>query len=466
MSAHPLRRTDRRILSETTAPAERYRIGSLLGEGESGAVHRAIDALTGETVALKHLAPHLRADAGIAARFAAVSSAAARIDSAHVVHVRGIDRDADGAPFLVLELVEGTDLARVIQTSAPLSATRAIHLATQILEALRAAHTVGVIHRRLGPSDCLVVEEGHDPDFVKVINFGAGELLSERDALVDSAAARAALAYVAPEQVRNVRAADTRSDVYSVGAILYEMLTRKRPFEADDRNALVLKICTEPPMPLRDLRPELSSELCAAVEHALVKSPSGRAASAVEFAEALLATPEARSAVISVRKPAGSVIDPMAATVSRAVVPIETETWAPPAPSAFIPPNPPDRDHLTPNPDPWAVLVVGVVLLVVAWAIFAALHTSPPPLPVPPDSILDEPITQPRESVAPRPIVLPDEPPVEVPKPAPKPSVVAKPAPKPPTTTIVLPPIVLPPIFTAPPKPSTSSTKPKIGGSP
>jgi serine/threonine protein kinase len=473
MSVYSQRPTDRRVLSPPPPAVDRYRVGSLLGQGESGTVHRAIDTLTGETVALKRLAPGLRADAGIAARFAALSAGAARIDSPHVVHVRGIERDPEGAPFLVLELVEGTDLAHVIQSDAPLPATRAIHIAVQILDALRAAHAVGVVHRRLGPSDCLVVEEGGDRDFVKVINFGAGELSSERDALSDSSAARAALAYVAPEQVKNVHAADTRSDVYAVGAMLYEMLTRRKPFEAGDRNALVLQICTEPPMPLHDLRADLSPELCGAVEHALVKSPAGRAASAVDLAEALLATPEARSHAVSVRKMVGSIVDPMAATISGAALPIvsETETWAPPprgvaTPAPIIPPNAPERHHLVPHPDPWAALVAGVVLLMVGWAIYAATRPVVTPRPLPTTTIVDEPVAAPpAKPVEPRPIVLPVEPTIAKPTPtvikpaSPKPTPTAKP----PTTTIVLPPFLSPTAFPTI-MPTASSTKPKIGG--
>src|SRR5439155_12771404 len=108
MSAHSLRATERRVASggarEEFRVTARYRVGSLLGEGDSGAVYRAIDTLTGETVALKRLAPKMRADAEIASRFAALNAAAARIDSPHVVHVRGIERELDGAPLLVLDL--------------------------------------------------------------------------------------------------------------------------------------------------------------------------------------------------------------------------------------------------------------------------------------------------------------------------------------------------------------------------
>jgi serine/threonine protein kinase len=388
-------------------------------------------------------APELRADAGIAARF------------------------SDG----------GSDLARVIQASAPLPATRAIHLAMQVLDALREAHARGIVHRRLAPSDCLVVEQGGDLELVKVTNFGAGEPVSEVDPVVDSAAVRAALAYVAPEQLRDARAADARSDVYSVGTILYEMLTRHRPFEADDRNALVVKICAEPPVPLADLRPDLSPQLCAAVEHALVKNPAGRAGSAVELADALLAAPESRSSAPAVRSVVPSVVDPMAATISRAALPIvdaitPTETWTParsPSPPPVIPPNP-VPPHLVPHPDRWAIVIVVVVLVLVGWVIHAALRSSPPPPSLPSDAI-DEPVQLPVEPVDPKPIVVPSDAtesksvvakPMVPSKPPPKPS--TKPstsAPPPATTTIVVPPFVLPPIF-APP--ATSSTKPKIGG--
>ena len=449
MVAHPLRATERRVLSENPPGAARYRVGSLLGQGDSGAVYRAIDTLTGETVALKRLAPKMRADAEIASRFAALTAAAARIDSRHVVHVRGIEREQDGAPLLVLELVEGTDLARLIQTSAPLPATRVIHFATQILEALRAAHAAGILHCRLRPSDCLVTEEGSDPDVIKLINFGGGQVSSELDAVTDSPAVQLALAYVAPEQIKNPRAATPQSDLYSLGAILYEMLTRRRPFEADERNALILKICTEPPTPLHDLRPDLSAELCAAIEHALVKSPTGRARTAIELSDALLAVPEARSSAVSIATRAEHGVDPMAATIMReAFFPVAAPA-APFAPrnAAFIPPNAPSsepRHHLVPHPDPWATVVSVAVLLFVAWAIYATLHPSHEPTPLPTTAMtFDEPITPPRPLAEPKPVATP----VET---APIPTHVA---PKP---------IVVPKILT--PAPVKVKQKPKIGG--
>jgi len=267
--------------------AGRYRIDAVLGEGGMGAVFRATEIATSQSLALKFMAPEMRKRPGMASRFANEATAAAKIASEHVVVIRGVEATEDGTPFIVMELLEGTDLDRIVETEAPLEIPRAVHFGLQILRALQVAHGAGVVHRDLKPSNCLVVVREGDPDYLKLIDFGITKILGEDSGLTKTSTTLGTPAYMAPEQAKSAKFADARSDLYAVGVILYELLTKKRPFEGDSHNELIIKICTEPPIPLRTARPDLEKKLASAVEHALVKIPNGRYPNAMAFAEAL-----------------------------------------------------------------------------------------------------------------------------------------------------------------------------------
>ena len=269
--------------------AGRYRIEALLGEGGMGAVFRALEVAGAQrVVALKFASPEMRTRPGMASRFANEAVAASKIASEHVVKILGVEATSDGTPFIVMELLEGRDLDDVIEKEAPLPPDRAVHYALQILRALQVAHGVGVVHRDLKPSNCFIVNQDGAPDHVKLIDFGITKILGDdSQQLTKTSTTLGTPSYMSPEQAKSAKAADARSDLYSVGVILYELLTRKRPFDAGSHNELVVKICTEPPLPLRSHRNDLPSKLVAAVEHALVKSPTGRFQTAEAFAREL-----------------------------------------------------------------------------------------------------------------------------------------------------------------------------------
>ncbi|MGZ3475194.1 MAG: serine/threonine protein kinase [Polyangiales bacterium] len=276
--------------------AGRYRIDAVLGEGGMGAVFAATDA-NGHRFALKFPSPEMRTRPGMMGRFANEAVATSRIASEHVVKVFGVEATEQGVPFMVMELLEGTDLDQILEKQAPVDIPRAVHFALGILRALQVAHAHGVVHRDLKPSNVFITPRGNDLEHVTLIDFGITTLLdADGGNKTATSVTMGTPAYMSPEQAKSAKAAEPRSDLYSVGVILYELLTKKRPYEGDSNNDIVVKICTEPPLPIREARPDLPQGIAKVVEHALVKSPAGRYENAVAFVDALEPWADARSA--------------------------------------------------------------------------------------------------------------------------------------------------------------------------
>ncbi len=295
--------------------AGRYRIDALLGEGGMGAVFRATDA-QGNAFALKFPAPEIRSRPGMMSRFANEAVAASRIASEHAVKIFGVEATEAGVPFIVMELLEGGDLDQIIENQAPIDIPRAVHFALQILRALQVAHAAGVVHRDMKPANCFVINHAGEADFLKLIDFGITKLLGDDTNQTRTSVTMGTPAYMSPEQAKSAKAAEPRSDLYSVGVILYELLTKKRPYDGDSHNELVVKICTEPPLPIRQARPDLSNDIAKVVERALVKIPAGRFENAQEFARALAPFADARSTAVLQRIEAGVQPNALAAALA------------------------------------------------------------------------------------------------------------------------------------------------------
>ncbi len=286
----------------------KYRIERLLGEGGMGAVAKATHLLRRAPVALKFMSPAVLQMTGAVERFVNEGVAASQIDSDHVVKIFDVGRMASGAPYLVMEYLEGCDLAQLLEREGPvLPGPRAVNFTLQILRALQTAHAAGIVHRDMKPSNCFVITKDGDPDFIKLVDFGISKVKSADEApaahLTRTNSALGTPLYMSPEQARSPRDVDHRTDLYSVGAILYEMLTARTPYTADsgEYTEILFKIFTTDPEPIRSFRPDLPEGLAAAVHRALTRDLDQRFASAVDMAEALAPYSDERGGAIVAR---------------------------------------------------------------------------------------------------------------------------------------------------------------------
>jgi len=266
----------------------RFRLTEKLGEGGMGVVYKAVDPRLKRNVALKLLPPELAADPARRARLLTEARALSALSHPNVVVVHEID-SAEGADFIAMELVEGRPLSRLIPASG-VPVKQALDYATQIAAALGAAHAAGVVHRDLKPGNVMVTPQGR----VKVLDFGLAKRLpgleAQSEAPTETGAPHTAegrlvgtAAYMSPEQVEG-RAVDARSDLFSLGVVLYEMLTGRRPFGGESVPALLSAILRDTPLPATSLRPDLPRGLDRILERALAKDPGRRYPSADELA--------------------------------------------------------------------------------------------------------------------------------------------------------------------------------------
>jgi tRNA A-37 threonylcarbamoyl transferase component Bud32 len=268
----------------------KYLLLERVGSGAMCNVYRARNVVTDKQVALKVLKPELTADPDIARRFEQEARAASRIHHPHAINVmdfgvaEDLPRPGDNTAFIVMELLEGETLSQLLRRTGPLGVSRAAQILRQVAGALEAAHSVGVVHRDIKP-DNIIITRLDGSDFARVVDFGVSKILEDVNRRGLSTAAHFFVGtprYMSPEQCEE-RPADTRSDIYSLGVVLYEMLSGAPPFEGDSGTRLLIRHASEPPPPLRERRPDASPEVEAVVMSALEKDPSRRPQGAMGF---------------------------------------------------------------------------------------------------------------------------------------------------------------------------------------
>ncbi len=284
--------------------AGKYRVERLLGTGGMGVVVAARHQQLGERVALKMLQPHLSGHPEAVARFVREARAAARIKNEHVARVSDVGQLADGSPYMVMEYLEGIDLATWLQQRGPMPAGQAVDAVMQACQAIAEAHALGIVHRDLKPANLFAVRRPDGRLAIKVLDFGISKItaLTALDAPVRELTGTRAVVgspfYMSPEQVQSARRVDARTDVWSLGVILFELLTGSRPFQATGFTQVALKVMAEPAPRVRSLRADVPAALDHVVARCLEKDRSRRFQTVRELAAALARhrTPRARPA--------------------------------------------------------------------------------------------------------------------------------------------------------------------------
>jgi serine/threonine-protein kinase len=269
-------------MAEVTAETlvdERYRLGDRIGSGGMADVYLAEDTQLGRDVAIKLLHRRFARDEAFVERFRREASAAAGLQHPHVVNV--FDRgEHDGTYYIAMEHLGGRTLKQVITDDAPLPQERTIDLGVQILEAAGFAHERGVVHRDFKPHNVIVDRN----DDVKVTDFGIARAGASE--ITETGSILGTAQYLSPEQAQG-GGTEAASDIYSIGVILYELLTGRLPFEGESAVAIAVKHLTEEPPRVAEFRPDVHPALEAAVMKALVKDPKHRYRDAAEFSAAL-----------------------------------------------------------------------------------------------------------------------------------------------------------------------------------
>lgn len=271
--------------------AGKYRVERVLGMGGMGVVVAAWHLQLDERVALKFLLPGFAESGEVVARFAREARSAAKIKSEHVARVTDVGVLDNGAPYLVMEFLNGVDLSALVKQRGALAIEDAVEYVLQASEALGEAHSLGIVHRDLKPGNLFLARRHDGSPCVKVLDFGISKVTGAIGASDPPMTATHAMLgsplYMSPEQMLSARSVDHRSDIWALGVILYELLTGVPPFSGETIAQLALRVTQEKPRSMRDLRPDLPVELEEIVLRCLEKDAGKRIQNVGELAVAL-----------------------------------------------------------------------------------------------------------------------------------------------------------------------------------
>ncbi len=261
-----------------------YKIIEKLGEGGMGVVYKAEDTKLERTVAIKFLPKQITANADVRKRFEIEAKAAAALNHPNIATIYAIE-EADDEMFIVMEYIEGCDLREIVKAypEAPGAISDALSYAAQIAEGLHAAHEKGVVHRDIKSANVMLTKKGQ----IKITDFGLAKL-SCHSGVTREGTTMGTVAYMSPEQA-TAKPVDHRTDIWSFGVVLYELLSGQLPFQGEYEQAVIYLILHEKPKPLGDLRPDIPLGLSNLVRKALAKDPESRFSSATELLQQLKA---------------------------------------------------------------------------------------------------------------------------------------------------------------------------------
>jgi serine/threonine-protein kinase len=273
--------------------AGKYRVDRVLGVGGMGVVVAAHHIDLDEKVAIKFLLPQSLANKEAVARFAREARAAVKIKSEHVARVSDVGKLENGSPYMVMEYLEGGDLADWLSQRGALPVEQAVDFLLQACEAIAEAHSLGIVHRDLKPANLFIIRRADGQLSVKVLDFGISKMTGIGAASADGSMTKTSSLmgsplYMSPEQMQTPKDVDSRSDIWAIGVILHELLTGNSPFIAETMPELVLKIVSSPPPPLRAGRPDAPDGLEAVLRRCLEKDRGKRYETVGELALALM----------------------------------------------------------------------------------------------------------------------------------------------------------------------------------
>lgn len=286
-----------------TVIADRYLVSELLGEGGMGKVYLARHVRLPQQAAIKVLHHDMVKDAGAVARFNREAANAARIEHDRVARVFDFGETAEGLVYLAMEFVPGVTLRDLLNDEGRLPAVRAANLVYQVAEGLDAAHRLSIVHRDLKPDNILVVTDDAGLDRCKVVDFGIAKVTNSSETQLTQAGMLVGTPeFMSPEQVLGEQL-DGRSDVYALALVAYEMFSGELPFEGNTPERKLTARLIQDPRSLSETAPDIDwpVDLQTAFDNALVREPEGRTASALEFAEALVAAVEGWTGMSALR---------------------------------------------------------------------------------------------------------------------------------------------------------------------
>jgi serine/threonine-protein kinase len=348
--------------------AGKYRVERVLGQGGMGVVVAAMHQQLEQRVALKFLLPEVE-DQDTRARFLREAKAAVRLKSEHVARVLDVGTLDVGSPYIVMEFLEGRDLAALLEEQGKLPLDAAVEYTLQACEAIAEAHAAGIVHRDLKPANLFLTRRNDSSPCVKVLDFGISKMATPESphGVTQNAAMLGTPQYMSPEQLRSSRDVDMRSDIWAMGMILYELLTGAVAFHAETLPELCAAILTREPTPLLDLAPHLPPAIDAIVRRALEKDPARRYPTLAAFALDL--APFWSGGHVAARK--------IAQILENVPLPPTTPGLA--LPSAGRPSSDADATLSVPPPTPPAASSTSPSAETPSWIVAPATHKAPLP---------------------------------------------------------------------------------------
>jgi serine/threonine-protein kinase len=386
-----------------TVLAGKYRVDRVLGEGGMGVVVAATDLQLERRVAIKFLLPDYAQHHEASQRFLREARAAVKIQSEHVARVIDVGTMDGGAPYMVMEFLEGRDLAALIDELTVLPVDEAVAHVLEACDAIAEAHSVGIVHRDLKPANLFLARQPDGSSRIKVLDFGISKAMMTNTTGIDPSLTRTSSMmgsplYMSPEQMKSAKHVDPRTDVWALGVILYELLTGKPPFYAESIPELSAKVLLEEPESIRATRSDVPEALEAAVKRALAKEPAARFPTVADFAHALAPFGPARTRTnveraSRVLKISGLTV-PMGEPAPGALAPEKTAAYARTAAAWTDSSGGTKKEEPAKKASPATIGAIAVAVVAVAAAIFvmvgkgsgappAGPSAATPPVPAP-----------------------------------------------------------------------------------